>query len=72
MADWTRLIGLIATGGVESIDASLGQVLQIRPKAPNSSVRVQVRDNGYHQVDTVPLGFYLRARFTESILWAGI
>lgn len=69
-SDWTALVGCIAVGGIDEISAHLGQVLQIRPKAANASVRVEASGPEGEILDTVPRGFYLRARFTEQILWA--
>lgn len=68
-ADWTALAGLIATGGVEELSAHLGEALQIRPKAADASVRTQAPGPDGEPLPTVPLGFYLRARFTEALLW---
>lgn len=68
-ADWTLLIGLIAVGRVEEISAHLGEVLQIRPKAANSRVEVEALVDG-EVFRTNPRGFYLRARFTEQLLWS--
>ena len=70
--DWMDLIGCIAVGGIEEITAHMGQVLQIRPKAKNSSVTTEVLGPEGEVLSTVPRGFYLRARFTESILGAGL
>lgn len=68
-ADWTFLIGQIAIGGVEELDASLGEVLQVRPKAPNAAARTSAPGPDGGAIWTGPRGFYLRARFTEAVLW---
>jgi DNA mismatch repair protein MutH len=68
-ADWSNLIGRIALGGIEEISGHQGEVLQIRPKARHGSVQVPVRGPEGEHLTTVPRGFYLRARFTEQILW---
>jgi DNA mismatch repair protein MutH len=70
--DWHELVGRIAVGGVEEVTAHLGQALQVRPKAKNSAARGSVSGPDGESLPTVPLGFYLRARFTEQILWEGI
>ena len=70
--DWMDLIGRIAVGGIEEISAHMGQVLQIRPKARDSSVTTEVLGPEGEVLSTVPRGFYLRARFTESILADGL
>jgi DNA mismatch repair protein MutH len=68
-ADWTELVGLIAVGGVEEVTAHRGQVLQVRPKAASGSVRATASGPEMEPIRTVPRGFYLRARFTEGVLW---
>lgn len=70
--DWMDLMGRIAVGGIEEITAHMGQVLQIRPKARDSSVTTEVLGPEGEVLTTVPRGFYLRARFTEGILGAGL
>jgi DNA mismatch repair protein MutH len=69
-ADWTEIVGRIAVGDIEAISAHLGQALQLRPKAPNAAARVEAPGPEGEILFTVPRGFYLRARFTEAILWA--
>ena len=70
--DWMDLVGRIAVGGIEEITAHMGQVLQIRPKARDSSVTTEVMGPEGEVLSTVPRGFYLRARFTERILSDGL
>ena len=38
-ADWEAVAQLVAAGDIDSLDARLGEVLQVRPKAANSTVR---------------------------------
>src|SRR5690606_6261788 len=66
--DWEELSGLIGRGGLERITGHLGRVLQVRPKARNAAVRRRGRDADGAVIDAPPRGFYLRARFTQSIL----
>lgn len=68
-ADWLELVGRIAVGGIEEVSAHSGQALQIRPKAPSGAARVEAPGPEGEVILTVPRGFYLRARFTETILW---
>ncbi|MBW2733689.1 MAG: DNA mismatch repair endonuclease MutH [Deltaproteobacteria bacterium] len=68
-ADWLLLMGMIAIGKVEDISAHLGEVLQVRPKAKDSQVKVEVLMDG-ELLRVNPRGFYLRARFTEGLLWS--
>jgi DNA mismatch repair protein MutH len=69
-ADWCDLSGRIAVGGIDEIDARLGAALQIRPKARRGSERTAGRGPEGELLPTVPRGFYLRARFTERVLWS--
>ncbi len=69
-SDWNEIMGRIAVGGIDEITAHMGQALQVRPKARNSAARTQVFGDDGALLATLPRGFYLRARFTESILWA--
>lgn len=68
--DWEELTGLIAAGEIERISAHLGTYLQIRPKAAHSRVRTVWADEDGAPTRTLPLGFYLRSRFTASLLAA--
>ncbi len=67
-ADYEELVQLIALGFVDSITAHRGKILQIRPKAATSAARAPgVDDEGGKRL-TLPRGFYLRSKFTASIL----
>ncbi len=63
-ADWEDLMGAIGAGG--NPGARVGQLLQIRPKAANSSVRTLGPSEDGSAL-TLPLGFYLRPTFTGSL-----
>jgi len=66
--DWEELMEFVALGQIESIDASYGECLQIRPKAANSKARtVGISSNGRYS-QTLPRGFYLRTSFTKKII----
>ncbi|WP_198264520.1 DNA mismatch repair endonuclease MutH [sulfur-oxidizing endosymbiont of Gigantopelta aegis] len=68
--DWEEFMELISLGQVESITAHMGESLQIRPKAANSSVvTTGIGENGLRK-QTLPRGFYLRTSFTNRILQA--
>ncbi|MBK8481547.1 MAG: DNA mismatch repair protein MutH [Proteobacteria bacterium] len=69
-ADWTALIGLIAVGGVEELSAHLGEALQVRPKAADGRARTSARGPDGEALAAMPRAFYLRARFTEALLWS--
>jgi len=66
--DWQELTDMIALGKVEQINAKYGQVLQLRPKAANSSVKTQAFDSQGRPFQTLPRGFYLKIPFTQMLL----
>lgn len=67
-ADWEEFMELISLGQVETITAHQGEILQIRPKAANSSiVTTGIGQDGLRS-QTLPRGFYLRTCFTNQIL----
>lgn len=66
--DWEELMDLIVLGKLEQITARIGEVMQLRPKGANSrAVTKGIGKNG-EIIDTLPLGFYLRKKFTAQIL----
>lgn len=66
-ADWEHLVGAVGAGRSGSLSAREGRILQVRPKASSSRVRTLAPGpDGPER--TLPLGFYLRARFTAAIL----
>jgi DNA mismatch repair protein MutH len=67
-ADFDDLIGLIAMGGIEALNAKLGLWLQVRPKAAHGGVRTRAYGPDGEYLETIPRGFYLRARFTGALL----
>jgi DNA mismatch repair protein MutH len=67
-SDFEDLAGAIGAGGIESISAHDGRWLQLRPKARDGSERTLAYAGDGEPVETMPRGFYLRARFTEAIL----
>jgi len=66
--DWERLAEMIAAGDVEQITGHLGEVLQVRPKAPHGRSRRRAPDEEGAVQWTMPRGFYLRPAFTETVL----
>ncbi len=69
-ADWEDLMGAVAIGQVEAIDARRGEVLQLRPKGANAAARTLAFDAEGAPILSAPKGFYLRSRFTAG-LWRG-
>jgi DNA mismatch repair protein MutH len=66
--DWEELAGVIGRGDIESLTGHLGKHLQVRPKAAHGRVRERSIDAEGSMIETLPRGFYLRPRFTESLL----
>lgn len=67
-ADFDDVMGRIGIGDIESVTAHLGRWLQVRPKAANGSARTVAFGGEGERIDTIPRGFYLRARFTGALL----
>ncbi len=66
--DWEELMEYVALGQIESIDASYGEFLQIRPKAANSKARTKGISSSGTYSQTLPRGFYLRTSFTKTLI----
>jgi DNA mismatch repair protein MutH len=66
--DWTELTGMIGLGKLAEIDATLGEYLQVRPKAANAKSLCYGLDEEGNHIQTLPRGFYLRSRFTATII----
>ncbi len=66
--DWEELTDLIALGNFAALDARLGQYLQIRPKAADAKALAPASDAEGRPSHSLPRGFYLRTRFTATIL----
>ncbi len=66
--DWQEMCDLIALGEIEKISSSMGNYLQVRPKAANASSLTKDKNQTGKNVLTLPRGFYLRPSFTHSIV----
>lgn len=66
--DWSFFAFMIGTGQLSQIDAKMGDYLQVRPKASNSQSLCYGFDEAGDKVLTLPRGFYLRSRFTATLL----
>lgn len=66
--DWEELIDMMRFGQFEQLSAHHGVYLQLRPKAANAKVFVNVTNDQGKEVAIVPKGFYLRPRLTQQIL----
>lgn len=69
-ADYEELMGALGAGEFDHVDARRGRILQLRPKARDASVRTRAFDADGAPVFARPRGFYLRARFTQTLLAA--
>ncbi|MFI4963386.1 MAG: DNA mismatch repair endonuclease MutH [Legionellales bacterium] len=67
-ADWNYLTLQMTTGQLESLDATSGEYLQVRPKAADGKSLCFGFDAEGNKVKTLPRGFYLRSMFTAQIL----
>ena len=67
-ADWNYLTLQISTGQLETIDATAGEYLQVRPKAANGKSLCSAYDAEGNRIMTLPRGFYLRSKFTQIIV----
>jgi len=70
--DYLLLADRIAHGRLESVDARWGSVLQLRPKAAHSRIRVRAHDVEGVPLRVLPRAFYLRASFTRALLQAAL
>lgn len=66
--DWQELIDMIVLGEVENIHGKHGQVLQLRPKAANSSAKTKAYNKHGQPFMTLPRGFYLKTSFTHQLV----
>ena len=66
--DWEALSEMIAMGELWQLDAKKGAVLQIRPKAASSKELTWMLDDQAEWVQANPRGFYLRSKFTQSLV----
>ncbi len=66
--DWQELTDMIVMGEHDKITAHHGEVIQLRPKAADSSVRTAAIDKSGAPTMAPPKGFYLRSQFTHNLL----
>jgi DNA mismatch repair protein MutH len=66
--DWSELTFMISAGMLAEINASMGEYLQVRPKAAHGKSLCYGFDETGSKILTLPRGFYLRASFTKTIL----
>ena len=66
--DWSDFVLMISTGMLAEIDATMGDFLQVRPKAANAKSLCYGFDEKGNKILTMPRGFYLRSSFTKNLL----
>ncbi|GHE92283.1 DNA mismatch repair endonuclease MutH [Thalassotalea profundi] len=66
--DWQELTDMIVLGKVEQITGKHGDILQLRPKAANSSVKTKAFNHKGEPFLTLPRGFYLKTVFTQRLI----
>jgi len=66
--DWAEHTLMIGTGRLAEINATMGQYLQVRPKAADSKSLCFGFDETGNKILTLPRGFYLRSSFTATLL----
>ena len=71
-ADYAELARRVQDGHAEALDARVGRVLQLRPKAAHGGVRVRMTDGDGVPWRMQPRGFYLRASFTQQLVAAAL
>lgn len=66
--DWQELSDMIVLGNIDKISSSMGEYLQIRPKAAHSNSLTKDKNQPGEEKLTLPRGFYLRPSFTHTII----
>lgn len=66
--DWREHVDVIRRGYVDEITAHDGEILQIRPKGASADSRTWSIGPQGQSILTLPRAFYLRARFTRTLL----
>ncbi|MGB0495270.1 MAG: DNA mismatch repair endonuclease MutH [Kangiellaceae bacterium] len=66
--DWEEVMDLVVIGQFGQLNARMGEILQVRPKAANSRVLTNVIDSEGKHSQTLPRGFYIRPQFTQMLL----
>ncbi|MCP3428323.1 DNA mismatch repair endonuclease MutH [Opacimonas viscosa] len=66
--DWEELTERISLGQIDTITATMGQALHIRPKAADGSALTDAIGSEGETIQTRPRGFYLRKTFTQNII----
>ncbi|PHS13551.1 MAG: DNA mismatch repair endonuclease MutH [Kangiella sp.] len=66
--DWEEVMDLVVLGHLGQLNARMGEILQVRPKAANSRVLTDATDSEGNHSQTLPRGFYMRPQFTQGLI----
>ena len=66
--DWCEIMEKVELGDIETINAGIGEYLQVRPKAANNRALSTNYSAKGDKGQTLPRGFYLRTAFTNQLL----
>ena len=66
--DYNEFCELIFSSNARSINGSLGNIIQMRPKAAHSNVFTPIRDSQGQTTYAGPKGYYLRASYTKKLI----
>ena len=67
-ADYEYIMDKLVLGELETLSATEGKYLQVRPKAANSKALTETVSADGTVIKTLPRGFYLRPVFTQAII----
>lgn len=67
-SDFNELYEMVKTGQVNSIDARIGQYIQMRPKGANGKALTTCIGPDGSLIYTRPRGFYMRRSFTQELI----
>lgn len=66
--DYEELMEMVASGQIDSVNATIGTVIQMRPKAADGSALTEAPGPEGTLILTRPRGFYMRRSFTTALL----
>lgn len=65
--DWLELTQMLYLGDLDKVNSHFGEILQIRPKAADSTALTAGLNQEGQKINTLPRGYYLRTSYTEKI-----
>ncbi len=66
--DFNEIYELIKTGNIDKVNARLGSIIQMRPKAANGRALTECVGPTGEIIKTRPRGFYMRRSFSERLI----